>query len=122
MSKTKKNQKTDDVLAKDFSLPGRMQTVKSADNTISLSDAEADKLRNFEQVILRLKIQLAETEMASMELSQKKNELAATIKEKSNDFMNAVKEMALNYGINPDDTSGAKWNLNTSDMKFNKVQ
>jgi hypothetical protein len=90
---------------------------------IIVSDEGASRIREAEQAVLRAKLQLSEFEMNLADLSFKKQELVNQIRHENGKMMEVVREIATASGIDVDGKQDdRKWNLNTNDMIFYRVQ
>ena len=131
-SKVKKHVTESVVTADVVASPGTAQTELASSVDSQLSAAEAtkitlspeigDKIKKFEENILKTKLQLAELVVSKENILRQEKEAIQSIKSNSLDMMALIKKSALQNGINPDGADGNKWNFDTSTMTFTKVQ
>lgn len=95
----------------------------SKPDLIKLDDDDANTLRSIEQNSLKLKVRIADIEMAMANMRKEKDEAFVLLNKDGEEFVACARKFAVKGGINPDgDASGDKWNLDTTTMVFHKVK
>lgn len=102
--------------------PNPPQNPQQNGHAVPLSDEEQAKIRSAESRIIQLKCALADTELQLREMHDKQEQIVAELRKAGEGFFNEVREVARAHGIDPEDSSKGKWNLDTNTMVFSKVQ
>jgi hypothetical protein len=90
---------------------------------ISLTAEDAKKVRDAEQALLQVKMQLADIELHLSEIQVQKTRLLSQAVLNNQAMIETVKTIALANGIDPDGkTNDGKWNLDTNEMVFQRVK
>jgi hypothetical protein len=90
---------------------------------ISLTAEDAQKVRDAEQALVQVKMQLADIELHLSEVQVQKTRLLSQAVLNNQSMIETVKTIALANGIDPDGKADdGKWNLDTNEMVFQRVQ
>jgi hypothetical protein len=90
---------------------------------ISLTAEDAKKVRDAEQAVLQVKLQLADVELHLADVQTQKTRLLSQITLNNQAMIETVKAIAIANGIDPDGTKDdSKWNLDTNEMVFQRVK
>lgn len=89
--------------------------------SISLTEDEKKKLYLLENSAIKLKCYVCDLYVEQSKVTQKINEAINALEKAQNDFLEAAKNIATSYGIDVNDPNKGKWNLDTTSMKFTKI-
>ena len=80
-------------------------------------------IKQWEESILKSKVQLADIELHLAEMQVKKTDLVETIKNQNAAMFSQIRLIAQSFGIDVDGISDdRKWNFSTSDMVFRRTK
>ncbi len=100
----------------------RKKTVGPRTKKVVLSDAEKGEIAPLSQKLRELKAAMADTQLNIMRLESKRLELAEAIMKLDSALMDKAKGTAESHGIDLNDPSKGRWNLDTEGGVFTRVE
>jgi hypothetical protein len=88
---------------------------------ITLTTDETNDLKEVDNAVVRLKIALGELAQQKTALEATLAQAVLTLNEKQKEYVDKVRSLATDHGIDVDDPEKGRWNFNADTGVFNKL-